>query len=338
MTLPAVSSSAAIRSTAAAPPAPPAVPLSLFVITNENETIANTRSGTGDSIAGTSTQTLTDAAGGFVDTSDRGQTIRIAGATNPTNNGDFHGTTAPTGTTFNYDNPTTGVVEASYTGAWNLLGRFSQIVDINAGKVFAQATPEARPMLAGLTAGKGTKNIWYDSAATIQQAFLELVDVPFAATFQGVDISVSWRVRYPVITAGNIPSSVMLIDDGGTGNTDILFGFSSSTVARVIWDDTTAGAATLSVTIPAVPANTWFTAGIRLNRATPSVTYFQNGVNIGTGATGTARAPVGLIRVVLGSLALSADRQYLGGIGAYAGTWSDANFLAVHNSFLSYGL
>ena len=81
-----------------------------------------TISGTGDALSApvVNVVTLTDAGATFT-AGMVGKTVTIAGATNAANNGTFVITAAPTGQTLKFVN-SSGIVEASFTGTWSIVG------------------------------------------------------------------------------------------------------------------------------------------------------------------------------------------------------------------------
>lgn len=314
-------------------PTPPDVPsLFAYLISDLSETVVSGHSGSGDSIAAPSgnTQVLTDAAGLFV-VSDARQRVNIAGASDPADNGDFW-VTATAATQLVYWNPT-GVGDSPYNGTWTLPGKYSQLIDLENARAFVQATDASRPAAtlfgAFSCAGKGL---------TATAVGLSYADAAVAA-FDGVDVSCSMRVYMSLFIGGT--NTILSEISNGAGNA-LRFSVATSlpnTVLRLTWVDS-GGTTTLSSAVAGLALNTWFTLGWKLNRTARTLTSYVNGVNIGTSAAGTSRNPTGLARADLFTTLTgnSSSAMIASGAAWAPAAWSDADFLAVHNSFLAYGV
>jgi hypothetical protein len=313
--------------------APPNVSsLFAYLITNVQNTIVSDHVGAGDSMtaSGGGSQVLTDAAGLFVAT-DVNQRIRIAGGL-AANNGDFW-VSARTANTITYANPT-GVVDAAYAGAWTLPGKYSQLIDLKNARAFTQATDTNRlaATLFGsfLCAGK---------ALTGTPVALSYANADVSA-FEGVDVSVS--VRAYLTNYGGASVLLAEICNGPPQTNSLRFAINAAlpnTVLRLNWVDA-GGVSLLSSPVAGLSLNTWFTLGWRLNRGARTMTGYVNGASIGTSAAGTARNPVGLNQVDLSTrqFGQSATGIVFSGVAYAPVAWTDAEFLAVHNSFLAYNV
>lgn len=339
-------SSGAVAASACKPggvtPTPPAVPnLQMYLLTVYAATIANQKNGVGDSFAFNTpvagSTRLTDAAAPFSTTDDQGQQITITGAPSAGNNGTFF--TFPNGgttTTIDLDNPA-GVTEA-FAGTWNLLGRFSQINDVVAARPYANSTVIERPsVVPNLSPGK---NLWGITAAGLTASptqYLFNTDAAFASQFQTGNVSCAFRAMAPTGLVNPLPT-VMRIDAGTTTGQRLTFGFPSTTIARCNWVDG-GGTTQLSVTITSITNSTWFTAGFSFDATARTVTYYKDGVLVGTSSVGTARTPTGFTRTVVGKVETSSFAGgYLGGFALGTAKWTAAEQLAVHTAFLAAGL
>lgn len=318
--------------------------LSFFLISDRLKTVAGAHSGTGDSFSAvvTSAQTLTDAAGLFT-TDDAGRRLNIAGS-GAGNNGNFYARdlgAAPAATTLRFNRPVAGgAVEAVYPGTWTLGNKFSQLVDLKSARVFSNAVIATQ--LAEITEFTSPTGAAYSCLGTggpttggVTHSLLTCSDAAMSG-FTSVDVSFSARIRLMTSAA-----AVYLIgefyDSANPTTSRIVFQTNTGRNLQFLWTGPGPGGTTqVTSTFGALSFDVWYTVGFRLNRGAANCTWFLDGVNMETGATMALKVPV-IDRFGIGDkTGGGVAPAFASALAAAPAAWSDAEFLAVHNSFLTY--
>lgn len=317
-----------------------------FVISDRSKTVAGAWGGTGDSFAaltagvGDRRQIHTDAAGLYAN-GDIGRRLNIAGS-GAGNNGNFYLSNiqvAPTQGRF-IRPVNAGGIEASYTGAYALSDKYSQIIDLKNLRVFSNPTIQTQP--ARITEF-GTNYSCFGKAATTGggvHSWLECSDAAITG-FQGVDISFAARLRIETenLSGGQLQIAALTRAAFPT-TSNLCFRVSSSRLLQMTWAAAGTTTFTATATTGALAYDTWYTVGMRLNRAAGTCTFFLDGVNKETTGAGTIQNPL-LDRISIGEsigLGSGTSGAFTASMALAPNAWSDAEFLSVHNSFLAYGL
>lgn len=328
-------SGGAVSSSIAAPapavtPTPPAVPgLKVWLIPWLNNTITAALTGTGDSISAPSgsNQTLTDAGATFSTTNNATNRITIAGASNAQNNVSAWVTSVASTTQLAFRNAA-GVAEASFAGTWSLGGYFTQILDQTASLPFAfDLAGNAPRAVSDILTGK---IIAAKAGVTSNNSgLLRYADATFAQSFYGGDVCMSARLR------SSQANPVLAMRVGTTNGASRVEFNLNATQANCLWQAN--GGATTTLTVSTTPpVDTWFTAGFRLNFSAATASYYVDGALVGTSGAGVARAPSVGQSVQCWDLSTSTSEVFYAGFAAANATWSDADFLAVHDAFVAY--
>lgn len=283
----------AMNMTMIAAPQPPPASLNLaFWFQTDNVSVANTKTGTGDTLTFlTGSVTLLDAATSFDGTGiDVGQYITIAGATSPGNNGTFPITSRPTVNSVTFTNAA-GVTEG-YGGTWALNGRCDSFTSRDPGAyTFTQVATTQRLSIDN-GAKPGHKVLHRNALSPTGSKYLARTDATLAGLFNGNTACTMgfYGARITFVTA-TIPDLEINATQGGTVNMlSYKQALSNQTGGSQGFRRDAGGASNNTVTYTFdtayhLYARTYVTGG--------TSEEFVDGVSIGT-VSNTIRSPAGL--------------------------------------------